>query len=94
VLGSTDKDMPIRARVQAHRLSSVLALYEGVPRAMDHHSSDCLPVEKFPTFASVIVQYLLEQGTTTRRIHSVDPVKRKRRSRDVAERAADQRIEL
>src|SRR6266446_4921846 len=41
-----------RARVQAHRLSSVLAVHEGVPRAMDHHSSGCLPVRKFPTFAS------------------------------------------
>jgi hypothetical protein len=41
-----------RAKVQAHRLSSVLALHEGVPRAMDHHSSGCLPVEKFPTCAS------------------------------------------
>src|SRR6266446_2763554 len=41
-----------RARVQAHRLSSVLALHEGVPRAMDHHSSGCLPAEKFPTCAS------------------------------------------
>jgi hypothetical protein len=38
-----------RARVQAHRLSSV---HEGVPRAMDHHSLGCLPAEKFPTFAS------------------------------------------
>jgi hypothetical protein len=41
-----------RARVQAHRLSSVLALHEGIPRAMDHHSWGCLPVVKFPTFAS------------------------------------------
>src|SRR6266436_725504 len=41
-----------RARVQAHWLSSVLAVHEGVPRAMDHHSSGCLPVEKFPTCAS------------------------------------------
>jgi hypothetical protein len=45
--------LPTRARVQAHRVSSsVLALHEGVPRAMDHHSSGCLPAEKFPTFAS------------------------------------------
>src|SRR5215469_5225735 len=44
--------MASRARVQAHRSSSVLALQEGVPRAMDHHSSGCLPMEKFPTFAS------------------------------------------
>src|SRR6266404_962127 len=29
-----------------------LALHEGVPRAMDHHSSGCLPAEKFPTSAS------------------------------------------
>jgi len=42
----------LAARVQAHRLSSVLALNEGVPRAMEHHSSGCLPAEKFPTFAS------------------------------------------
>jgi hypothetical protein len=35
-----------------HQLSSGLAVHEAVPRAMDHHSSDCLPVEKFPTFAS------------------------------------------
>src|SRR6266404_8447794 len=41
-----------RAKVQAHRLSSVLALHEGVPRALDHHSLGCLPAEKFPTFAS------------------------------------------
>jgi hypothetical protein len=41
-----------RAKVQAHWLSSVLALHEGVPRAMDHHSSGCLPVEKFTAFAS------------------------------------------
>jgi hypothetical protein len=34
-----------QARVQAHRLSSVLAVHEGVPRAMNHHSSGCLPVE-------------------------------------------------
>jgi len=40
-----------QARVQAH-CSSVSALNEWVPRAMDHHSSGCLPVEKFPTFAS------------------------------------------
>lgn len=40
-----------RIRVQAHRLSPVF-VHEGVPRAMDHHSSGCLPVEKFPTFAS------------------------------------------
>jgi hypothetical protein len=26
--------------------------HEGVPRAMDHHSSGCLPAEKFPAFAS------------------------------------------
>jgi hypothetical protein len=45
-------DLPTPARVQAHRLSSLLPLHEGVPRAMDHHSSGCLPVEKFPTFAS------------------------------------------
>jgi hypothetical protein len=25
--------------------------HEGVPRAMDHHSSGCLPAEKFPTSA-------------------------------------------
>src|SRR4029077_20885286 len=45
-------DLPTPARVQAHRLSSLLPLHEGVPRAMDHHSSDCLPAEKFPTCAS------------------------------------------
>src|SRR6266446_2110771 len=45
-------DLSTRARVQAHRLSSVLAVHEGVPRAMDHHSSGCLPAEKFPTCAS------------------------------------------
>src|SRR5215469_7918528 len=44
--------MASRARVQAHRSSSVLALQEGVSRAVDHHSSGCLPAEKFPTFAS------------------------------------------
>jgi hypothetical protein len=37
---------------EAHRSLSVLALHEGVPRAMDHHSSGCLPVGKFSTFAS------------------------------------------
>ena len=46
------KDLPIPTRVQVHRLSSVLAVHEGVPRAMDHHSSGCLPVREFPTFAS------------------------------------------
>jgi len=45
-------DLSTRARVQAHRLSSVLAVHEGVPRAMGHHSSGCLPVEKFPTCVS------------------------------------------
>ena len=40
-----------RARVQA-QFSSVLAPHDPVPRAMDHHFSDCLPAEKFPTFAS------------------------------------------
>src|SRR6516165_12717054 len=44
--------LPTRARVQAHRLSFVLALHERVPRAMDHRSSGCLPAEKFPTCAS------------------------------------------
>ena len=33
------ENLPTPARVQAHRLFSVLALHEGVPRAMDHHSS-------------------------------------------------------
>src|SRR5260370_6202371 len=32
--------------------TALLALNEGVPRAMDHHSSGCLPAEKFPTCAS------------------------------------------
>jgi hypothetical protein len=32
--------------------SSLFPLHEEVPRAMDHHSSGCLPAEKFPTFAS------------------------------------------
>jgi len=43
-----EKSCLLSARVQAHRLSSVLAQHEGVPRAMDHHSSGCLPAEKFP----------------------------------------------
>jgi hypothetical protein len=30
----------------------VLVLHEGVPKAMDHHSSGCLPGAKFPRFAS------------------------------------------
>jgi hypothetical protein len=42
----------VSATVQAHRLSRVLALHKRVPRAMDHHSSDCSPAEKFPTCAS------------------------------------------
>jgi|SRR6516162_8664173 len=46
------KDLPTRARVQAHRLFSVLALHERVPRVMDHLLPRCLPAEKFPTFAS------------------------------------------
>src|SRR5260221_8983565 len=50
-----------RARVQAHRLSSVLAVHEGVPRAMDHHSLGCLPAEKFPTSAS----HRQDRGATT-----------------------------
>jgi NADP-dependent 3-hydroxy acid dehydrogenase YdfG len=41
-----------RARAQAHRLWFALALHGEVPRAMDHHSSGCLPPEKFPTFAA------------------------------------------
>jgi hypothetical protein len=49
------------ARVQAYGLSSVLALNEGVPRAMDHHSSGCLPAEKFPTSAS----HRQDRGATT-----------------------------
>src|SRR6266446_10737690 len=57
----------LSARVQAHRLSSVLALHEGVPRAMDHHSSGCLPAEKFPTCASD----RQDRGATT--LLGVDP---------------------
>jgi hypothetical protein len=41
-----------RAGVQAYQSSSVLDLYEEVPRAMDHHSLGCFTYEKFPTFAS------------------------------------------
>src|SRR3982074_3883748 len=35
----------LRPRVQTHRLWSVLALPGELPRAMDHHSSGCLPAE-------------------------------------------------
>jgi hypothetical protein len=41
--------VPTPARVQAHRLLSVLALEEWVPREVDHRSSG---LEKFPTCAS------------------------------------------
>jgi hypothetical protein len=44
--------LPTRARVQAHRFSSLLALHEGGSHEVDHHSSGCLPAEKFPTCAS------------------------------------------
>ena len=40
---------PTRARVQVRRLLFVLALHEGVPRAMDHRSSGCSPLEAFDT---------------------------------------------
>jgi hypothetical protein len=29
-------------------------VHEGVHRAMNHHSSDYLPAEKFPTFAYLV----------------------------------------
>jgi hypothetical protein len=46
-----------RAKAQPHRLSSVLDLHERVPRAMDHHSSGCLPGKKFPTFQVSAVRF-------------------------------------
>ena len=49
---STSGGLPTRARVQAHHLFSALVLDESAPRVKDHHSSGCLPAEKFPTFAS------------------------------------------
>ena len=38
----------VRQRFKCLRLSFVSALHEGVPRAMDHHSSGCYPRRNFP----------------------------------------------
>src|SRR5208282_6475435 len=70
---------PTRAIVQAHRLSFVLALHEQVPRVMDHHSSGCLPAEKFPTFGSG------RQGRGATTLSDFRRQFRLTRSRDVAQ---------
>src|SRR6202011_1996677 len=41
-----------KARVQVFRPQFLRALNEEVPRAMDRHSSGCLLLGRFPTFAS------------------------------------------
>ena len=56
---------------------SALALDEDVPREMDHHSSGCLPVEKFPTeavsqeLASAFQHHLEETRGHVSRLESI-----------------------